>query len=568
MPTKSKKSPGQVSNRHAELLMQMGDGKIGPELACLLGSRYKILYVTTNEERRVIDCFKLVSAAEGFKLYQWDQHRGLVDLESNKQVSGSDNEMHTAPEGALGWILEQAKADYKAMREGKERPVTGYVYLMLDMHHYFRDEGAPMIERMLKEFASIPSACCVVIVSPLFECPSGLESEVTLIDFPYPSKSEIKRSLKVILKDIKVNFPEAKAFVDDREEDLLNSVSGLTLTEAENAFAKSLVKHGQFDIPTILEEKKQIIRKNGILEYRDAKFTFDDIGGLDTLKNWLDLRQLGFKQDAIAYGLTVPKGMLLIGVPGTGKSMTCVATAHRYNMPLLRLDMGAIFAGVVGESEKNIREVIKISEAVAPCIVWIDEIEKALGGVKSSNYSDSGVTNRVFGSMLTWMSDKDVPVFVVCTANNVTDLPPEFLRAGRFDEIFFVDLPNSEQRYEVTECLLRRKQRDPAIFGVQEIVQSSEYYSPAEIEKGINNALFLSYADGRREVTTADIISELGKFEPLYNSKREEIVAMREWALGEEGKGGRAVLANSPKEEITIDPNAVSRGIHFSEKDV
>lgn len=551
----------------------MGDGAVGLEIAYLVNSRYKLIYLTTNEERRVTDCFKLAAAAENYKLFQWDMSRGMIDTDTNKQVNSSNNEIHAIPEAAVGWVVEQAREDNKVMREKKSRAQNGYIYLFYDLHHFMYDRGVPKIERMLKEFSNIPSACTVVIISHAFICPPGLQTEMTVIDFPYPSKQELKRSLHAIVKDIPVQFPAAIKSAQTREEDLLNAVSGLTLTEAENAFAKTLVKHKDFNITTILDEKKQLIRKNGILECRDSRFSFDQIGGLNALKQWLQLRKEGFTADAIDFGLECPKGLLVVGVPGTGKSMTCDALASYYEMPLLRLDMGAIFSSLVGESEQNMRNVIKIAEAVAPAILWVDEVEKGIGGVQSSNSTDSGVTNRVFGTLLTWMQEKTAPVFVVCTANSVTDIPPEFMRAGRVDEIFFVDLPNDEQRYEVVQCLLARKNRNPDDFEINKIVNASENYSPAEIEKGINNALFTAFADGRREPKTEDIVSELGKFQPLYNSRREDIEAMREWALGEDGSGGRAVLANaknveSVSKDFTVTKDANTLNFDITEEEV
>lgn len=254
----------------------------------------------------------------------------------------------------------------------------------------------------------------------------------------------------------------------------------------------------------------------------------------------------------------------------TGKSMTCDALASYYNMPLLRLDVGSIFSSLVGESEQNMRNVVKISEAIAPCILWIDEIEKGIGGVKSSNQTDSGVTSRVFGTLLTWMQEKLAPVFVVCTGNNTCDIPAEFMRAGRFDEIFFVDLPSTEQREEVIECILLRKKRNPEEFDIKTIASQCENYSPAEIEKVINNALFVAYSDNKRPLETKDILGEIGKFQPLYNTKREDIEHMRKWALGEDGVGGRAVLANSPKSQSIAKPviNSARRKLDIEEFDL
>jgi ATP-dependent 26S proteasome regulatory subunit len=531
------------------ILQEMGDGKVGPEIAYLFNSRYKLIYITSNEERRVADCLKLISAAENFKLFQWDLARGMVD-EDNKQVNAPSSEIHKIAEAALGWVVDQAREDNKIMRENKTRSANGFIYVFYDLHHFMHNQGVPIIERRLKEFASIPSVCSIVIVSHALICPPGLRSEVTVVDFPYPSKQELKRSLQAIVKDIPIKYPEALKSAQNRELDLLDAVSGLTLSEAENAFAKTLVKHKDFHIPTILSEKRQLIRKNGILEYREPRFRFEDIGGLAALKQWLRVRKEGFSDDAVKFGLDIPKGILLAGCPGTGKSMMCDAVAAFYEKPLLRLDIGAIFSSLVGDSEANIRLVTKICETTSPCVLWVDEIEKGIGGVKSSNMTDSGVTSRVFGTLLTWMQEKTAPVFVVCTANSVVDIPPEFMRAGRLDEIFFVDLPNKEQREEVAECLLMRKHRNPDEFDIPKIAAICENYSPAELEKGINNALFAAFSDGKRMLKTDDILSELTKFQPLYNSRREEIEAMRNWALGENGSGGRAVLANASGDSV------------------
>jgi len=229
----------------------------------------------------------------------------------------------------------------------------------------------------------------------------------------------------------------------------------------------------------------------------------------------------------------------------TGKSMISDAVGVHFEMPLLRLDIGALFSAHIGESEENTRLAIQTAEAIAPCVLWVDEIEKGIGGVASSNVTDGGVTNRVFGTLLTWMQEKEEPVFVIATANNLDGIPPEFQRAGRFDEIFFLDLPDRDQRVEVAEVLLKRKDRDPADFNLSRIADAADNYSPAEMEKGINNALFLAFQDKKRKVTTDDIVSEIGKFQPLYNSRREEVTVMREWAKGKDGSGGRARLANS-----------------------
>ena len=235
---------------------------------------------------------------------------------------------------------------------------------------------------------------------------------------------------------------------------------GLTLSEAENVFAKCLVEKGGFDVDLIVAEKQQLIRKSGVLEYFDTQEQVADIGGMEVLKGWLNSRSPAFTEKAQRFGLPAPRGVLLLGVQGCGKSLTAKAVAQLWRLPLLRLDVGRIYSGIVGSSEQNIRRALQMAETVAPCVLWIDEIEKGLAGVQSSAMSDAGVTARIFGTINTWMQEKTKPVFVVATANDISQLPPELLRKGRFDEIFFVDLPAAEERKEIFEIHLRRRKRD------------------------------------------------------------------------------------------------------------
>lgn len=555
-------------------LLSIGDGKIGRELFCLIKGRYRILYIRSPEELRVVNALELISQSEGYNIFSWDCSRGLLDVISMEKVALESNEINSDAEAVLHYIVNKAKADHESLssKERKNQPTGGDIFILLDFHYYL--EGYPPIERLLKEFVSHTSLCCIVIISPVYVCPPTLNKIVTLLDFPLPSRKEIKSVLGRMCENIPATkFKKALDALKENEEEILKSTTGLTIMEAENAYAKSLVQTKTFDIPTILYEKKQTIKKSGILEYRDSRFTFDQIGGLGALKSWLQLRKLAFKEDALKFGLDAPKGILLLGIPGTGKSCSADALAHLYKLPLLRLDVGALFQSHVGESEQNARMAIHMAESVSPTIFWIDEIEKGLGGVQSSNYTDGGVANRVFGTLLTWLQEKEEPVFVVATANNILGIPPEFMRAGRFDEIWFLDLPDKEQRKEVLSCLLLKKKRDPQDFDLDRIAAESEHYSPAELEKAINNALFIAYSEDKRQLKTEDIVSEIHNFQPLYNSRREEIQEMRTWALGEHGKGGRARLANasasvSPSHPLKSKTKELGRHIDLSENDL
>jgi len=278
--------------------------------------------------------------------------------------------------------------------------------------------------------------------------PIELEKTINVIDFDFPSVSLLNDVLISIIEPLKHNPKVDVRLTDEEKELVLKSTLGLTLDEAENTFAKSLVQTKRFDPAIIIKEKEQIIRKSGILEYYNSIAGFEDIGGLEYLKEWLFKRKRAFSEKAQEYGLPFPKGLLLIGIPGTGKSLTAKVVASLWKLPLLKLDAGKLFGGIVGESEHNIRMAIKTAESVSPSILWIDEIEKGFAGVSSSNYSDAGTTSSVFGTFITWLQEKEKPVFVIATANNVQQLPAELLRKGRFDDIFFVDLP-SEKEFEI-----------------------------------------------------------------------------------------------------------------------
>jgi SpoVK/Ycf46/Vps4 family AAA+-type ATPase len=329
-------------------------------------------------------------------------------------------------------------------------------------------------------------------------------------------------------------------------EHVVEAALGLTEVEAENVFAKSMVRTHTFDVETILEEKKQIIAKSGILEYYEHREEFSDIGGLVSLKDWLVKRRHAFSSRAREFGLPLPKGILMIGVPGTGKSLTAKAAGALWEMPLLRLDVGKIFAGLVGSSEENIRTVIRTAEAIAPAILWIDEIEKGFSGTGSSNMSDGGTTSRVFGSFITWLQEKESPVFVMATANDVSALPPELLRKGRFDEIFFCDLPTQDERRQIIDIHLRKKRRDPGQFDLDKIAAMTSDYSGAEIEQAVIAAMYDAFDRGE-DVTTEGLANSISEIVPLAITMRERIEAMRDWARTRARSASRGTPRRPPQ---------------------
>jgi SpoVK/Ycf46/Vps4 family AAA+-type ATPase len=337
-----------------------------------------------------------------------------------------------------------------------------------------------------------------------------------------------------LLRDIcRVVLKNKRAVVEltqGQAEALVSAAQGLTLAEAENAFAKAIAEDNRLDggdIRRMLEEKSQVVRKSGLLEYHAVEASLADIGGLPGLKRWLERRRNAFSDAARTFGLPEPKGLLLLGVQGCGKSLTAKAIASGWRLPLLRLDMGRIFSGLVGSSEENVRRAIRIAESLAPVILWVDEIEKGLAG--TSGQGDSGVSARVFGSLLTWMQEKTAPVFVVATANRIEGLPPELLRKGRFDEIFFVDLPTLADRAAIFVIQLRKRGRDPANFPIDALALQSEHFSGAEIEQAVISAMYDAFADGV-ELDPKHLEMALKETVPLAVTMSADIDRLREWA--------------------------------------
>jgi SpoVK/Ycf46/Vps4 family AAA+-type ATPase len=336
-------------------------------------------------------------------------------------------------------------------------------------------------------------------------------------------------------------------------ERLLQAALGLTLGEAENVFAKIIVRDQRLsaeDVGEVFAQKQQIIRKSGLLEYYPAQETFDQVGGLAVLKDWLQKRSVAFSDEARQFGLPAPKGILLLGVQGCGKSLCAKAVSSLWQLPLLRFDMGRMFGSLVGSSEENVRRAIAIAESVAPAILWVDEIDKAFSGSQSSGGTDGGTAARVFGTFLTWLSEKSAPVFVVATANDISQLPPELMRKGRFDEIFFVDLPAVEDRAEIFRIHLAKRRRDSSLFDLNELVEASHEFSGAEIEESIISALYDAFA-AREELNTAHILFALSETVPLARTMDEHIHALRQWAGGRARNASVSRAAQQQKEAAT-----------------
>ena len=366
-------------------------------------------------------------------------------------------------------------------------------------------------------------------MSPVQRVPIELEKEVVVLDYALPTLQELNQVLDRQLEKIK-----NRRISTEVREKLLKAALGLTKDEAEKVYRKAYVKAKRLteeEVEIVLSEKKQLIRRNGILDYIEEDDTIDSIGGLEELKYWLKQRANAFTERAREYGLPQPKGMLILGIPGCGKSLTAKTTSRLWGLPLLRLDMGRVYDGsTVGRSEANLRNALKTAESISPVILFIDELDKAFAGSSGSADSDGGTSSRIFGSFLTWMQEKTSPVFVMATANRVERLPGEFLRKGRFDEIFFVDLPNKEERQDIFKIHLTKRRSDISRFDIEQLAKVSEGFSGAEIEQAIVAAMYEAFAQDERPFTQLDIIAAIKATLPLSRTMTEQVSALRDWA--------------------------------------
>lgn len=499
-------------------------------LSQLLKARFPLLYVQSFEEERVLRTVGKISGDPALMrtprdVVTWSATEGLVGDGIGK-VSGSED-----PAKALSIVSRIDEPSVVVMRD---------LHTHLGIGNRPADPGVVRLLRDIAQSFKVGSvARTLMLLSPVLQIPTELEKDVTIVDFPLPSEVEIRE----LLDDLIASNSESGRIRIDLDEDgrelIVKAARGLTVHEAENAFARAMVEDGVLDISDvdlILEEKHQAIRKSGLLESVNVDSSLGDVGGLENMKRWLHRRKNSWLAEAQEYGISAPKGVLITGVPGCGKSLTAKAVAAAWGLPLLRLDIGKVFSGMVGSSEQNMRSAITTAEATSPCVLWIDEIEKGFSGAQGSS-GDSGTTQRVFGSFLSWMQEKTEPVFVIATANNIDSLPPEFLRKGRFDEIFFVDLPTLSERRKIWEIQLSRRLKDRPVgrdISLNEetftsLAEISVNYSGAEIEQAIAASLFEAF-DERRPLRIDDLSEAILKMVPLSVTQREQIDAIRQWA--------------------------------------
>lgn len=473
------------------------------QLDLLIRARTPIVWIRSFEEQRVEALLQQAARRLGGRtLLGWDFIAGLAGA-PNREGEAARN-----PMAALA-VLDGLPPD------------SGAILLLRDFHRYGDDAGVcRRLRNLAVSLRQVPHT--IVITAPEWQLPLELEDCITVLDLPLPEPAEIQQLL------VSIANASAQPLEPAVLEQLTAACHGLSEQRVRQIAARALAQRGalgEADLLDVLEQKRQVIARSELLEYCPSEATTADIGGLEELKRWLEQRHMAFGDEAQAYGLPLPRGVLLVGPQGTGKSLTAKAIAHTWAMPLLRLDVGRLFAGLVGASEARTREMIQRAEAMAPCVLWIDEIDKGFGG---NSRSDGGTSQRVLATVLTWMAEKTSAVFVVATANGVEALPPELVRKGRFDEIFLLDLPSAAERAAILDLQLRRRRPDHKI-PLQVLVDRTAGFSGAELEQTVIEAMHLAFAD-QREFGEADLIAAATQVVPLSRTAREQLEQLKQWA--------------------------------------
>ncbi len=465
--------------------------KAAQELELLIHSGWRLVVLETSEEERAVEMLELIARSCKRRFHQWSIASGLV------------------PDGKGSGSLDEGLRAISTHAEPS-------IYALLDAHRILQD---PMAVRRLRDLIPVlgERLQTLVLIGPILDLPIELVREAATVELPLPNAEELEELFLVQTKDASPTLVNAA----------VRAALGLSSAEAVRVFRKACRVSGGLNeetIHTIVREKRQALRRTPALSFHDAQTDLQDLGGLGELKRWLQERRRAFDEDARSFGLPIPRGLLLLGVQGCGKSLSAKAVAQEWQFPLLRLDLAAAFGGGDRSPEATIREAINVAESIAPAVMWIDEIEK--GFAASDNDPRA---SRVFGSFLTWLSEKTSPVFVVATANDVIHLPPELLRRGRFDELFFVDLPTEVERLEILAIHLKKHGRDPKQFHLEELAVQAERLSGAELEQVVGAALYTAFAQSR-DLNDNDLANAITDTVPLYDTYEERIKELRDWA--------------------------------------
>jgi SpoVK/Ycf46/Vps4 family AAA+-type ATPase len=490
--------------------------KFNSELALFLKARYPIIYINTIEEDRVEYVIrKNVKTNLNRSIYSWDFVDGYTNNPNNQGFAKRN------PLQALE-LVERLNTETPAL------------FLLKDFNRFLTDLSISRKLRNISRILKLQPKTIIIIGSDL-TIPKELQDLITVLEFQLPLEDEITQELNRLINSLNIKV-DSQLF-----ENLTRACQGLSLERIRRVLSKIIATYKTIDdnsIAVLLSEKKQIISQTEILEYSSVNEKITNLGGLDNLKDWLKKRKTAFSIQASNYGLPTPRGLLLIGIQGTGKSLTAKAIANDWQLPLLKLDVGKLFGGIVGQSESRLRQMINVAETISPCILWIDEIDKAFTNTESKG--DSGTSNRVLATFISWLSEKTKPVFVISTANNIDLLPLEIIRKGRFDEIFFLDLPKQDEREEIFKIHLQEFRPDSwNLFDYSKLAELSESFSGAEIRQSIIEGMYHAFYE-KREFTTEDICLAVKELIPLANLESNQMLKLQNWA-----SSGQIRLASS-----------------------
>jgi AAA+ superfamily predicted ATPase len=523
---------------------------------------YTSVFILTHEENRLcLELTKLSDINPEISVLEWDVKRGLVQRSGNEKLPipaggpvGSASPL-AAPGKAIDFITESCFI--------ADTPFKNCIYILKDFHLHF--DNALIIRQLRNSWNCLKSVgSMIVFVGHKFAIPGELQKEIQLLDYDLPDAESIKERLLYCWRSANMdreatNRPLIPEIAPDILDAAVEAARGMTAFELENAIAYSGCTAKAYNnkfVEVLFSEKIAQLKKSGKLTYMAPDISFDNVGGMQGLKKWLRSRKKAYSKEAKDYNLPMPKGMLLASVPGTGKSLICKAIAKEFDCPLFALDIGSIFESLVGNSERNMREVIKTIESIGKCVILIDEIEKSLSNSAVSGSNDSGVSSRIFATFLTWLNDRNNPAFIVATTNNHTLLPSALIRKGRFDQLFWLDLPSKQERAEIFEVVAKKYKRDPQDFNIKAIVAGTQGYTGAEIEEVFKDAMYKAF-DAGREVDDSTVMDVLAEFIPFSHSHRHDLEKMREEAKGK-------LVMVSDEGDPVIDASRNMRKINMS----
>jgi SpoVK/Ycf46/Vps4 family AAA+-type ATPase len=507
-------------------------------LKILIDSSTPIIVMETVEEMRAVQLVREASSPLNLAVFEWSIASGLVKCGSGASGISTEAKFPGAARSSLHPPDEAtANAIYNSREPAQalgtlEGITVEAVFILKDFHRHMED---PVVVRRLRDVGQKFSTNrkTVVITAPALNVPSELASLVEFVELPLPDKARLRQILDEVWGRVGASRTLRKTIDADGLNAVINNLRGLTEEEADRAISQALVtRYGLVPetVTDVLAAKKDLLQHSGMLDFVDASENMAAVGGLENLKNWLAQRRGSWEEAAQQFGLEPARGVIILGVQGCGKSLCARAVAGEWNLPLVKFDTAAIYDKFIGETEKRIQKVFRVAEGLAPCVLWIDELEKVFAGSGPDSASvDAGVSSRILASFLSWMQDRCAPVFVAATCNNISALPPELIRKGRFDELFFVDLPNQSERKQIFAIQLSKRKRNPAEFDLERVAAAATGFSGAEIDAAVQSALYAAYS-AKQQLTTQNLLDVLSKTVPLSTTRAEEIQAQRDWA--------------------------------------